>query len=100
MTELEKSQKRQLDAAQKLIESYDKQVKDLKAKLALSDSKFKALATKGVVFSSYSDLKRAANVYQSKYFWLIDDDSLELYELNLTTKQLKRTSSYTIKSLA
>ena len=79
MTELEKSQKRQLDAAQKLIESYDKQVKDLKAKLALSDS---------------------ANVYRSKYFWLIDDDSLELYELNLTTKQLKRTSSYTIKSLA
>lgn len=57
MTELEESQKRQLDAAQKLIESYDKQVKDLKAKLALSDSKFKALATKGIVFSSYSDLK-------------------------------------------
>lgn len=100
MTELEESQKRQLDAAQKLIESYDKQVKDLKAKLTLSDSKFKALAIKGVVFSSHSDLKRAANVYQSKYFWLIDDDSLELYELNLTTKQLKRISSYTIKSLA
>lgn len=100
MTELEESQKRQLDAAQKLIESYDKQVKDLKAKLALSDSKFKALARKGVVFSSYSDLKRATKVYQSKHFWLIDDDSLELYELNLTTKQLKRISSYTIKSLA
>lgn len=33
MTELEESQKRQLDAAQKLIESYDKQVKDLKASL-------------------------------------------------------------------
>lgn len=46
MTELEESQKRQLDAAQKLIESYDKQVKDLKAKLALSDSKFKAIATR------------------------------------------------------
>ena len=92
MTELEESQKKQLDAAQKLIESYDK--------LALSDSKFKALATKGIVFSSYSDLKRAANVYRSKYFWLMTDDSLELYELNLTTKQLKRTSSYMIKSLA
>lgn len=100
MTDLEKSQKRQLDAAQKLIESYDRQVKDLKAKLTLSDSKFKALATKGTVFSLYSDLKRAANVYRSKHFWLIDDDSLELYELNTTTKQLKRISSYTIKSLA
>ena len=103
MTELEKSQKsqkRQLDAAQKLVESYDKQVKDLKAKLALSDSKFKALARNGIVFSSYSDLKRAAKVYQSKHFWLIDDDSLELYELNTTTKQLKQISSYTIKSLA
>lgn len=100
MTELEKSQKRQLDAAQKLIESYDRQVEDLKAKLALSDSKFKALATKGIVFSSYSDLKRAANVYRSKYFWLVTNDSLDMYELNLTTKQLKRTSSYMIRSLA
>lgn len=100
MTELEEGQKKQLDSAQKLIESYDKQVKDLKAKLALSDSKFKALATKGIVFSSYSDLKRAANVYRSKYFWLMTDDSLDMYELNLTTKQLKRTSSYMIKSLA
>lgn len=100
MTELEESQKKQLDAAQKLVESYDKQVKDLKAKLALSDSKFKALVTKGIVFSSYSDLKRAANVCQSKHFWLFDDDSLELYELNLTTKQLKQILSYTIKSLA
>ena len=97
---MRKVRKRQLNAAQKLVESYDKQVEDLKAKLALSDSKFKALARKGIVFSSYSDLKRAANVYQLKHFWLIDDDSLELYELNLTTKQLKRTSSYTIKSLA
>ena len=100
MTELEETQKRQLDAAQKLVESYEDQVKRLNAELALSEAKFKALAVKGIVSSSFADLQKAADIYQRKFFWLMTDDSLELYERDSSTKLLKKLSSYTIKSLA